>query len=160
MNRKDISVLSFKVLSIYALIKAIDKLTDIIYFLFQEDQIVSINFAMISLPLVLLFICSLLLWCFSQQLYLHIFKREDSAKGNPVSFSHIQTITYSAIGIGVLAFGLPELINIVLILLSSSTANGGIKLLINTLIVLTLKCFIGLILIFKAQSITNCLGKS
>lgn len=158
MRRKEIAVLSFKVLSLYAFIKAIDKLTDIFYYIFQNKNMhdnTTVNILIISGPLLLLALCGLLLWYTAPLLSNSIFKSIVPENKTDASLANIQMIAFSTIGLFILATGLPDLVNVVLVIVTSTLIEGGINSMIHIVIVLILKNSLGLWLLFGSRSIVN-----
>ena len=164
MTRKDISILSFKVLGVYAFINAIDKLTDVSYYIFQNKNMhdrtatTALNFLIISGPILLLTFCGLLLWYTAPLLANSIFKSIAPEKKTDASLANIQTIAFSIIGLSILATGLPDLVNVILVILTSTSIEGGRSSMIHIIIVLLLKLFLGLWLFFGSRRIVNFLG--
>ena len=159
MRRKEIAVLSFKVLSLYAFIKAIDKLTDTFYYIFQNkymhDNTTVLNILIISGPLLLLTLCGLLLWYTAPLLSNSIFKSIVPENKTDASLANIQMIAFSTIGLFILATGLPDLVNVVLVILTSTSIERGGGSMIHIVIVLILKISLGLWLLFGSRSIAN-----
>jgi len=161
MTKRDIATLSFKVLSIYALIRAIDKLSDIFYINFQgyDNKTIILNLALISVPLILLVICSLLLWFFAPLLANSIFKSIIPEDKSDASLENIQRIAFSIVGLYLIASGLPELVNMVTIfvtpLMTSVPVRGGLSPMINLSIVFILKIALGLWLLLGSRGLIN-----
>jgi hypothetical protein len=159
MKRKEIAILSFKLLSLYAFIKAIDRSPDIFYYFFQSDIMhdykTLLNFLMISVPILLLASCGLLLWYTAPLLADSIFKAIPEESKNGASLVNIQIVAFSTIGLFLLARALPDLVNVVLVILTSSSIQGGRSSMIHIVIVFVFKVALGLWLLFGSKKIVN-----
>ena len=159
MTRIDISILTFKVISIYAFIKAIDKMTDIMYYILQYENMhehsAFLNLIIISLPILLLAICGILLWSLAPVLSNFIFKTQQEENKTDISLTSIQMVAFSTIGLFVLASSLPDFVNVILVIITSKSVEGGETSMIHMVIVLILKISLGLWLFFGTRSIVN-----
>ena len=158
MTKKEIATLSFKMLSLYAFISAIDKLPRIFYSMSHNDLRGPgmINFVMAAVPPLLLVICGMLLWFMAPLLAVSIFKSTVSENEPNASFVDIQTIAFSVAGLYVLASALPNLVESVSMyyIIVSHTTEGGAPL-GETIIVLMLKIALGFWLFFGSRSIVK-----
>lgn len=156
MTKQDVAKLSFKVLSIYALIRAIERLIDILRYNYgnQSDEAVIFNFLIISMPFVALILCSIILWFIAPWLAFTIFKQTESNVKEDVSISEIYMIAYSVIGLYLVASGLPDLMSTVIVYLAPSSSRIGDNYILMRLIsVATVKILTGIWLIFGARRI-------
>ena len=67
MTKKEIATLSFKVLSLYAFIEVIDKLSSLLYYMSHYDLYEGgiFNFMLVAsplIPMILLLLCGVLFW--------------------------------------------------------------------------------------------------
>ena len=154
MTKREIATLSFKVLSVYAFLQAIDKSYDIIYFFVYKDQLHlgdKVNLIMTSAPPVLSGICGILLWCVAPLLATSIFKSTGPEYDSHASLRDIQMTAFSIVGIFILATGLPNLVNVVLMMLTAAPARA----MTHTIVVLVLKIALGLWLLLGSRRIVN-----
>jgi len=93
MTKKEIATLSFKVLSFYALIRAIDKMPDILYFISENDLrgLSILNFVTAAVPPLLLGLCGVLLWYAAPLLASSVFKSTMPEDKSDASLANIQT---------------------------------------------------------------------
>lgn len=164
MTKREIATLSFKVLSIYAIIQAINQSYNVLYYLIYKNQLDDtsrINLVLNSVPIILLTLCCIILWCAAPFLATSIFKATTSenssqASGVQASLVSIQVIAFSVVGLFILATSLPNLVDIiVVILLTSKSIQGGTVPIIHDIIVLSLKVVLGFWLLFGSHGIVN-----
>lgn len=159
MTRRDIAILSFKVLSLYAFIKAIDKLPDVIYYIFNSEnffnQTVLLNFLLISVPLLLLTLCALLLWFAAPLMASKVFKSKIPEEKTDVSFADAQAIAFSIAGLLVLAIALPDLVKAAVMHYTIVTQSvRGESPLAGTIVVLLFQIVFGFWLLLGSEGIT------
>ena len=159
MNKREIAVLSFKVLSFYALIQAIGKLSDVIYHILEgiPDGTFAGNLLLKSIPPTLLTLCSILLWYFAPLLATNIFKSTMQEDKTEISSVDIPMIAFSVVGLCLLATALPNVADLVLVLYSFvGTPIVEINsIVIYNIFVLLLKVILGLWLLFDSRRIVN-----
>ena len=112
MTKKEIATLSFKVLSLYAFIKAIDKLTyltiDMYEYRFKDIGV--LDYMIFASPVVLLLLCGGLLWFIAPLLASSISRSTVSEDNSATSLLSIQMVAFSVIGLYMLADSLPTLV--------------------------------------------------
>ena len=111
MTKREIATLSFKVLSIYALIKAIDYLSPLINYMskYRLSEVSILNFTFYAAPMLLFLLCGGLLWFLSPLLASSISKStiaEDAA----ASLLSIQAVAFSIVGLYMVANSLPAIV--------------------------------------------------
>lgn len=160
MKKIEIATLSFKVLSIYAIIQAISRLPDIFYYLFKNDneELMILNLAIVSVPLLLLVISSVLLWFTAPLLATSIFKSIVSEDRSEVSLVNIQIIAFSIVGLYILASSFPELVNIAIVIITAASIEGGRGSMIHIVVVFILKIMLGLWLLLGSHGIVKFLS--
>jgi hypothetical protein len=155
---KEVATLSFKVVSLYAIIRAIDNLPDIPYFISRDDLrgMTSLNYIMAAAPSLLLGLCGLFLWCAAPLLALSIFKATAFESKSVVSLEDITRVAFSVVGLFMLATALPDLVNVALMYYTVAThsVQGGSPLL-QTLTVLLVKVILGFWLLLGSRSLVN-----
>jgi hypothetical protein len=88
MTKREIAVLSFKVLSLYAFIEAIDKSNYILYYLYYKNQLdfgQKFDIVLTPVPPLLSAICGIGLWFGAPLLAKSIFKSEVPEDGTQAS---------------------------------------------------------------------------
>lgn len=159
MNKREIAVLSFKVLSLYSFIEAISKLSDVIYHVTGgiHDETFIINILLKLIPLILLILFGVLLWFIAPLLTTNIFKftlQEDKAE---ISSVDIPIIAFSVVGLCLLATALPNIVEFILVYHSNlvTPITESNIILIQNFIVFLLKSALGLWLLFDSRRIVN-----
>ncbi len=159
MNKKEIAILSFKVLSFYAFIEAIGKLSDVIYHILEgtHDENFVMNILLKSIPLILLSLCSILLWRLAPLLATNIFKTATQEDKTEISSVDIPVIAFSVVGLCLLATALSNVANFIILLLSYlGTPIAEIKsIVIYNIFILLLKVILGFWLLFDSRRIVN-----
>ncbi len=158
MTKREIAILSFKVLSIYTFIQAIDKSYYVLYYLIYNNQLdVSrrLNLVMTSVPSLLLALCGVILWFTAPLLATSIFKSTVPEDGSQASSTNVQMIAFSVVGLFILATGVPDLVNVVVVMLTATSIEGGPRSMIHNVVVLLLKIGLGLWLLFGSHKIVN-----
>jgi len=112
MTKREIATLSFKVLSLYAFLRVIDKLASIIRFLFNRnlteiDQMDRLNTMILAIPSLAMLFCGILLWYTAPLLASLIFEADVSEDKASASLMDIQTVAFSVVGLFILASSLP-----------------------------------------------------
>jgi len=165
MTRKEISILSLRIMSLYAFLKVIEKLPDVFYFFLnikaylEQEALLNLMLVFISPSLFALF--GILLWIASPKIANIIFKSKVNEEksdypGSDYSLADIQTISFSVVGLVVLAIALPELIKTTVMYYTISTSPSENKLpLIGSLIVLLTQSIFGFWLLLKPRGLMN-----
>jgi hypothetical protein len=154
MTKREIATLSFKVLSVYAFLQAIDKSYDILYYFIYKDQLrlgEKLNLIMTSAPPLLSAICGIVLWFMAPLLAASIFKSIAPDDGSQASLVNLQVAAFSVVGLFILATGFPNLVNVVLMMLTAAPARA----MTHTIVVLVLKIALGLWLLLGSHRIVN-----
>ncbi len=163
MTREEISILSLKLLSLYAFITALEYLPDIIYYVSENskmDELLTIlSFFSILLPGLLLTLCGLLLWYQAPLLTNAIFKQNKQSYNTGASLFDIQMIAFSIIGLFIIATVFPDFIKIVLVQLISFPVEGRNEALIPDIVALIIKLIMGFWLLFDSRRIVTKLQK-
>jgi len=158
MTKREIAVLSFKVLSLYAFIEAIDKSNYILYYLYYKDQMgldKKFDIALTSVPPLLSAICGIGLWFAAPLLAKSIFKSEVPEDGTQASLVNVQTTAFSVVGLFLLATGFPNLVNVVLIILTSTSIQGSSRVMIHNIVGFVLKIALGLWLLLGSRGLVK-----
>jgi len=117
MTKKEIATLSFKLLSLYAILQLIDKLGYIISYLMYGDLSGAnfMNFISWAVPPVLFLICGILLWYTAAPLAGSLFKATGSNENSNsnASLIDIQIVAFSVVGLFVLAESFPNFMRLV-----------------------------------------------
>ncbi len=150
MTKREIAILSFKVLSIYTFIRVIDQLQYVFYY-FQTEPFLQ-NLLIKTLPPLLLLICGGLLWYLASYLASSVFKSSLSENEPNASLADIQRIAFMVVGLFLIASALPELVNIVITSLTLWVI-GGKPVLIKLIIVFFLKVGLGFWLLLGSHGI-------
>jgi hypothetical protein len=127
MTKREIAILSFKVLSVFAFLQAIDKSYNVLYYLIYKNQLdvaSKVNIVMVSVPPLLLGICGILLWYTAPLLAASIFKSIAPQDGTHASLVDVQMTAFSVVGLFILATGLTDLVSVVVVMLIGA---GGIE---------------------------------
>jgi hypothetical protein len=158
MTRNEIGNLSFKILSVYAIISAIEKVPAILRLLYLSDlkgpKILNLFSGVI--PPVLLVLCGIVLWFSAPALTsLALGARLPEEKPSATS-AEIQGIAFSVIGMYVLANALPNLVQsaVFYYYIVSSGEEGGAPF-GGTIIVLLFQLALGLWLLLGFRRIVS-----
>jgi len=158
MNRTEVTILSFKVLSVYAFIRAIDNSSYILYYIVSKDQFdpaSKLKLLSISAPVLLLALCGGILWYTASLLATSIFRSTASADESSASLADVQIVAFSVVGLFVLATAFPDLVNVLAVILTASWIEGGARAMIHNVVVLVLKVALGLWLLLGSHGIVN-----
>ena len=114
MTKKEIATLSFKVLSLYAMLQLIDKLGYIISYLLYGDRSGAkfLNFIIWAVPPLLFLICGILLWYTASPLASSLFRTTGSEDKSNTSLIDIQVVAFSVVGLFVLAESFPNFVRV------------------------------------------------
>ncbi len=158
MTKRETAVLSFKVMSVYAIIKAIAKVPDILYFISANDLTGLSMLAFVSMALqpLSLVLCGLVLWYIAPLLASFIFKSTVSEDKSDTSPESIQATAFSIAGLFLLGSVLPDL-------LKSATMHYAIVAysvqgrspLTGTIIISVLQIVLGLWLLLGSRGLVN-----
>jgi len=158
MTKREIAILSFKVLSVYAFVQAIQNSYYILYYLIYKNQLgLADNWgaALRAIPPLLSAICGIGLWYAAPLLAKFIFKSEAPGDGTQASLVNVQTTAFSVVGLFLLATGFPNLVNVVLVILTSSSVQGSSRALIHEIFVFVFKIALGLWLLFGSHGLVK-----
>ena len=151
MTKKEIAILSYKVLSLYAFLKVIDKLAYIIRFISQYDPS-RLNTIEVAIPLLCMLLCSVLLWFTAPLLASTIFSKTESVDKTAASLMDIQMAAFSVVGLFVLANSLPFFVRAALWYFMGSFK---VKELAGDVIAFLLQIGLGFWLLFGSRGIVN-----
>ncbi len=154
MTKREIAILSFKVLSLYTVIRVIDQL-QYVFYLFANEPVLE-NLLTKIIPPLLLILCAALLWFLAPFLASSVFKSVAVENESVASLVDIQTVAFTVVGLFLLASALPELVN-ALIISFTLWVVGSKQALIHTIILLFLKVGLGLWLLFRSRGLVNFL---
>lgn len=159
MTKKEIATLSFKVLSLYAFINAIDRLSTAIYYAYRLSEIGVPAFIIYAAPVLLLALCGGLLWFIAPLLASSISKStapEDSAAASLLS---IQAVAFSIVGLYMIADSLPRIVrSTIWHFTSASLSMGKSSPLFGDIMGSLVQIAIGLWLLFGSRGIVNFIG--
>jgi hypothetical protein len=112
VTKREIANLSFKVLSLYAVIKAIDKLSSLISYMYQysHTDLGVLDYMIFTAPVILLLLCGGILWFIAPLLASSISKSTVSEDNSNASLLSIQMVAFSVIGLYMLVDSLPALV--------------------------------------------------
>jgi hypothetical protein len=156
MTKRDIAILSFKVLGVYAFMQAIDKSYYILYYLIYKNQFdiaSKLNLVLTSVPTLLSAICGILLWFTAPSLAASIFKSIGPEDASQASLVDVQMVAFSIVGLFILATGFPDLVNVVVVMLTAMP--GGNRAMIHNIVVLVLKIALGLWLLLGSRNLVK-----
>jgi hypothetical protein len=151
MTKREIAILSFKVLSIYAFISVIDKLPYILESL-SRSGVIRENLLMIIIPPTILALCGIILWKGSPYLASILCKSTIIQEEPSASLKDIQAAAFSVVGLYILANALPECVNVMVVY---NTSYGDKVFLSQLISILLLKSCLGLLLLFGSRGIVN-----
>ncbi len=154
MTREEVATLSFKVLSLYAFIKVIDKLAYIISFISKKDLTGTsrINTIPWAVPPLALLACGILLWYMAPLLASSIFKETVSEDNPNASLVDIQIVAFSVVGLFLLANSLSFLVRAAL---WYSMASFSVKELAGDITAFLLQSVLGFWLFLGSRGIVN-----
>lgn len=152
MTKKEIAVLSFKVLSIYAFIRVIDNVYYTLGSITSTEE--GANRLLIIAPQLLLVLSGILLWYIAPRLASSVFKSSTIENEPNASLSDIQAVAFSVVGIFLLASSIPEIVKIIVIY-NTMWAVGSKEVLIQAIIVLSIKMILGLWLLLGSRGLVK-----
>ena len=158
MTKREIAILSFKVLSVYAFLRVIDNLPYILYSMFGNDAKKAIipNLLITTIPPLLLVLFGALLWYMAPFLASSVYKSAAFENEPNASLADIQTVAFTIVGLFLLASALPEIVSFIVIYYTMwATDIGGKRALIQNIIVLLLKIGLGLWLLLGSRGLVN-----
>lgn len=158
MTKNEIAILSFKVLSLYAIIQTIDKLYYFLYYFLYESQLDNAykhNLLLSSVPSLLMASCAIMLWFGAPFLAKSIFNKISSEAESQATLVDMQMIAFSVVGLFILATSLPDLVEIVAVILTASSIQGGAGSLVHNIVTLILKAVLGFWLLLGSQGIVG-----
>ena len=113
MKKHEIAILSFKVLSIYAVIQSIYQVYNFLYFLAYQkhlDNADKYNLLIASVPSILMILCAIILWFGSPLLASKIFRDNDRGFEIKSTIKDIQRVAFSVVGLFLLSTSLPAVV--------------------------------------------------
>lgn len=158
MTKKEIATLSFKVLSLYAFIKAIDKLSSLINYMYKYSlsEVGVSNFIIFAAPMLLLFLFGGLLWFIAPLLAFIISRSTVLEDDSAASLLSIQTVAFSVVGLYMLADSLPALVrSTIWHFTSDSHSMGASSPLIGDIIGSLVQIGLGLWLLLGSRGLVN-----
>ena len=117
MTNRDAGLLTFKALAIYAGLRGLELLGKTIRAGIDENETEfwMLDLLQTLLPSLMLFACSFLLWFLASLLSKRVFPVIQAEEGISKPLSEIQSLVFSAIGLIVLAWAIPDLVRSVVI---------------------------------------------
>jgi hypothetical protein len=163
MTKQDIATLSFKVLSIYAIIHAFNKLPSLFNYMLRSnafDELSMLNFMPQAVPIILILICGILLWYCAPLLAATIFKSNLPEEKSETTLRDIQITAFMIIGLFVIASSLTDITRDTLFdLFLTSSRYGADQEMKNVrvayLVLFVTKVSFGLWLLLGARGIAN-----
>jgi hypothetical protein len=158
MTKKEVAILSFKVLSIYAFIRVIETLPYVLYSLFgnADRKILISNFLIIIIPPLLLLLCGVLLWYMASSLASSLYNSVAIENEPHASLRDIQSVAFSVVGLFLLASSLPRIVSSIVIFYTMWTTEVvGKHALIESIIVSLLKISLGLWLLLGSRGLVK-----
>ena len=158
MTKREIAILSFKVLSVYAFIRVIDNLPYVLYSIFGNDAEKAIisNLLIKTIPTLLLLLCGVLLWYMAPFLASSVYKSAAFENDPKASLTDVQTVAFTVVGLFLLASALPEIVSFIVIWYTMWTTDVvGRQALIQNIIVLLLKIGLGLWLLLGSRGLVR-----
>lgn len=158
MTRNEIGTLSFKILGIYAIVIAIEKLPAILRLMYLSDlkgpQMLSLLSS--AVPPVLLALCGIALWFLAPGLTRVALGARLTEEKPSATIAEIQEVAFSVIGMYVLANALPNLVQsaVFYYYIASSGQEGGAPL-GGTIIVLLFQLALGVWLLLGFRKIVS-----
>ena len=159
MTKKEIATLSFKVLSLYAFIKAIDKLSTLINYMYKYrlSEVGILNFMIFAAPALLLFLCGGLLWFIAPMLASSISKSKTVSEDNAAaSLLSIQAVAFSIVGLYMVANSLPAIVrSTIWHFTTASNSMGESSPLVGDIMGSLVQIVLGLWLLFGSRGLVN-----
>jgi hypothetical protein len=158
MTKKEVAVLSFKVLSIYAFVKALDRSYDILYYLFRKDQLgeaARTSLGLKSIPSLLWAASGIVLWFIAPLLATSIFKTTTPEEEPAASSEAIREIAFSIVGLFVLAMSLPDFVSTVAIMVVFPPGPGSGNVMAYSTALLVAKLLLGFWLLLGSHGIAK-----
>jgi hypothetical protein len=155
MTKREVATLSFKVLSLYAFIKAIDKLPMLINYMYKYDfsEAGLRGFMLFAAPMLLLLLCGGLLWFMAPFLASLLSKSSISVDDSAASLLDIQMVAFSVIGLYMLADSLPALVRSTIF--HFGYVSRGDDPFVGEIMASLVKIAIGLWLLFGSRGLIN-----
>ncbi len=158
MTKREIATLSFKVLSLYAFIKAIDKLSSLINYMYKYrlSEVGILNFMIFAAPVLLLLLCGGILWFIAPLLASSISKSTAAEDNSAASLLSIQMVAFSVVGLYMLADSLPAVVrSIIWHFTTASHSMGERSPLVGDIIGSLVQIVLGLWLLFGSRGLVN-----
>ncbi len=160
MKKSEIAILSFKVLSIYAVIQSIYQVYNFLYFLSYQKQLETgekYNLLLAFIPSLLMILCAIILWFGAPILASKIFKDDKQKIDTSSSYGNLQSVAFSVVGLFLLSTSLPAVVEVVLVTLVASDTTNSIGALTPAIVEIILKVTLGTWLLFGSQGFVNFL---
>jgi len=158
MTKKEIATLSFKVMSVYAIIQATAQVPSTLYFMSTNDLsgIGMLTFVSVALEPLSWILCGLVLWFAAPLLASLIFKSTVSESVSDTSIKDIQITAFSLAGLYLLASILPELLkSLTMHYAMNAYSVRGESPLTGTIIISVLQIILGLWLLLGSRGLVN-----
>ncbi len=155
VTKREIATLSFKVLSLYAFIKAIDKLSTLIYYAYRVSETGIPFFMIYALPMLLLALCGVLLWFIAPLLASSISKSTVSEDNSAASLSSIQAVAFSIVGLYMVGDSLPSIVRSTIWRFTEPTSMSKGSPLLGDVMGSLVQVVIGLWLLFGSRGLVN-----
>jgi len=156
MTKKEIATLSFKVLSLYAFVKAIEQLSTLIYNAYRVSEIGVAFFIVYASPVILLALCGGLLWFIAPLLASSISKSTVPQDNSATSLLSIQDVAFSIVGLYMLADSLPRIVRSTIWHFTSGSVDmGKSSPLFGDIAGSLLQVVIGVWLLFGSRGLVN-----
>ncbi len=162
MKKTEIAILSFKVLSIYAVIQSLYQVYNFLYFLSYQKQLEAgekYNLLLASVPSLLMILCAIILWFGSPLLANKIFENNEFKVESPSSYENFQSVAFSVVGLFLLSTSLPAVVEIVLVALMTTDTKNNFASLAPTIIEISLKVALGTWLLLGSRGFVNFLTR-
>jgi hypothetical protein len=159
--KRDVAIISFKALSIYAFVQAIDNFAHEFRYLFITDVNVVFHLLLIQVltPPLLLIIAGALLWFFASSLASSVCNRMELNDKPNIVVEDIQVIVFASIGLFLIANSFPNLVQGVImhfgIVAYALDSKREVVFRNREIVGSLLKIGLGLWLLFGAHGIVN-----
>ena len=160
MKKHEVAILSFKVLSIYAVIQFIYQFYSFLYYLSYKEQLEfdqKYDLLLSSIPSLLMAMCALILWFGAPMLANSIFKKNDNEINSQSSLADIQRVAFSVLGMYLIAASLPAIVEIILVVQMASEVKNSSGSMVPTIVEILLKGILGVWLLFGSHGLVNFL---
>lgn len=157
MDRNEIAIVLLKGLSIYTVLRAIDRLTASFSLLFDTSIQYPLLVALqVVVPPILLTLLAFVLWLIAPKLASLILRDVDGEQTSTITSNDLQVITFSAIGLFVFAESVPHLVRAIVICFGVDVSMMSKEFVIQKNIEVALflaKGVLGLLLLFGSRGL-------